>query len=147
MAYVRAECSDDPALLEEVESLLNTNDHVDGFLSTPAADVRSIVDAGRQLEPGSHLGHFEIIDLVGKGGMGEVYRARDVRLDRTVAIKLLAPDLAADAVGRERFEREARLISKLSHPHICTLHDIGSASVAGDEVRFLVMEYVEGENL
>ena len=79
--------------------------------------------------------------------MGEVYRARDTRLDRLVAVKVLSADLAGDPRGRERFEREAHIISKLTHPHICTLHDVGSASVQGVEVPFLVMELLEGETL
>jgi serine/threonine protein kinase len=75
--------------------------------------------------------------------MGEVYRARDTRLGRTVAIKVLPPQLSADIEFRERFEREARVISKLSHPHICALYDIG----AQDGLHYLVMEFLEGENL
>ena len=74
------------------------------------------------LTHGMRLGAYEIVALVGAGGMGEVYRARDTRLDRTVAIKVLAASLAADPQLRERFEREARAISSLNHPHICTLY-------------------------
>ncbi len=95
------------------------------------------------LSPGSRLGPYEIQDQLGAGGMGEVYRARDTRLDRTVAIKVLPAHLAANAEFRQRFEREARIISNLNHPHICTLHDIGSQ----DGVDFLVMEYLEGQTL
>ena len=71
---------------------------------------------------GARLGPYEIVSLVGAGGMGEVYRARDTRLDRTVAIKILPQALAADPQFRERFDREARTISQLTHPHICTLY-------------------------
>src|SRR2546422_11021130 len=95
------------------------------------------------LAPGTQLGPFEIQSLLGAGGMGEVYRARDTRLDRTVAIKLLPSELAANSESRQRLEREARSISKLSHPHICALYDIGHQ----DGTDFLVMEYVEGETL
>ncbi len=80
--------------------------------------------------------------------MGEVYRARDTRLDRTVAIKVLSAALAADPELRERFDREARAISSLNHPHICTLFDVGHqapSSGSGDPVDFLVLEYLEGE--
>jgi eukaryotic-like serine/threonine-protein kinase len=95
------------------------------------------------LSAGEGLGPYEIESLLGVGGMGEVYKARDRRLDRIVAIKLL-PQQAADRPDRRaRFETEARAISALSHPHICTLFDIGED--AGR--RFLVMEYVEGETL
>jgi serine/threonine protein kinase len=92
---------------------------------------------------GVRLGPYEIQSLIGAGGMGEVYRARDTRLDRTVAIKVLPSDLASDPERRQRFEREARTISSLTHPHICTLHDVGEQ----DGTPFLVMEYLEGESL
>jgi eukaryotic-like serine/threonine-protein kinase len=95
------------------------------------------------LEPRSRLGPYEIESAIGAGGMGEVYRARDTRLDRVVAIKVLPSHLSSDAGLRERFEREARAVSSLNHPHICTLHDVGSE----DGVDFLVMEYLEGETL
>ena len=92
---------------------------------------------------GTRLGPYEIVGAIGAGGMGEVYRARDIRLDRTVAIKILPPHLADAPEARQRFEREARAISSLNHPHICTLHDIGHQ----DGTDFLVMEYVEGETV
>ena len=77
------------------------------------------------LSAGTRLGHFEIETLLGAGGMGEVYRARDARLDRTVAVKVLAPELATDPTFRARFETEAKTISAITHPHICRLYDIG----------------------
>ena len=95
------------------------------------------------LTPGTRLGAYEILDLLGAGGMGEVYRARDTRLDRTVAIKVLPGDLALSEEVRQRFEREARVISSLNHPHICTLFDVGHQ----DGVEYLVMEHLEGESL
>jgi Tol biopolymer transport system component len=95
------------------------------------------------LNPGAKLGPHEILSLVGAGGMGEVYKARDTRLDRIVAIKVLPAHLADKPELRERFEREARTIASLNHPHICTLHDIGQQ----DGIDFLVMEYLEGETL
>src|ERR1700675_2350200 len=93
--------------------------------------------------PGRRLGPYEILSAIGAGGMGEVYRARDTRLDRIVAIKVLPTHLADRSALRERFEREARTIASLNHPHICTLHDIGHQ----DGTHFLVMEYLEGETL
>ena len=95
------------------------------------------------LEPGARLGPYEIVSPAGAGGMGEVYRARDTRLDRTVAIKVLPPDLTSDSAARQRFEREARAVAALSHPHICTLHDIGHQ----DGTDYLVMEFLDGETL
>jgi eukaryotic-like serine/threonine-protein kinase len=95
------------------------------------------------LTSGTKLGPYEIQSPLGAGGMGEVYRARDSRLDREVAIKVLPASLSSDPALKQRMEREAKAISKLSHPHICTLHDIGHQ----DGVDFLVMEYLEGETL
>jgi serine/threonine protein kinase len=92
---------------------------------------------------GTRLGWYEIVAPLGAGGMGEVYRARDTRLDRTVAIKILPAQFSSDPVRKQRFEREAKTISSLNHPHICTLHDIGSQ----DGADYLVMECVEGETL
>ena len=102
------------------------------------------------LTGGTRLGPYEIIDAIGAGGMGEVYRGRDTRLDRIVAIKVLAHGLATDVTSRERFEREAKAISSLNHPNICVLHDIGRDRPSGSDdpaVDFLVMEYLEGETL
>jgi eukaryotic-like serine/threonine-protein kinase len=92
---------------------------------------------------GTRLGPYEILSALGAGGMGEVYKARDTRLDRLVAIKVLSPALAGSADARERFEREARAISRLSHPHICALFDVGHAS----DTSYLVMELLDGETL
>src|ERR1700746_2751194 len=89
------------------------------------------------------LGPYEIIGAIGAGGMGEVYRARDTRLERIIAIKVLPTHLADRSELRERFEREARSIASLNHPHICTLFDIGQQ----DGIDYLVMEYLEGETL
>ena len=96
-----------------------------------------------QLTPGHKLGSFEIVRLLGKGGMGEVYEARDVRLDRAVAIKVLPAELSGDAERRDRFTREAKAVARLNHSHICTLHDVGEH----DGIHFLVMELIEGETL
>src|SRR6202008_4714089 len=95
------------------------------------------------LTSGTKLGPYEIQSALGAGGMGEVYRAKDTRLDRTVAIKILPAHLSNDPVRKQRFEREAKTISSLNHPHICVLHDIGHQ----DGIDYLVMECVEGETL
>ena len=95
------------------------------------------------MESGTRLGPYEIHEQIGAGGMGEVYSATDTRLDRIVAIKVLPEHLASDPQRRERFEREAKAVSSLNHPHICSLYDIGEQ----DGTHFLVMEYVEGETL
>src|SRR5437667_5113184 len=92
---------------------------------------------------GTRLGPYEVIAPVGAGGRGEVYRARDTRLGRDVAVKVLPSHLSENAEARARFEREARVISGLNHPHICVLHDLGRE----DGLDYLVMELVEGESL
>ena len=95
------------------------------------------------LAPGTRLGPYEVIAPIGAGGMGEVYSARDTRLDRTVALKILPPHLADTPEVRQRFEREARSVSSLNHPNICALYDIGRQ----DGTDYLVMEYLEGQTL
>ena len=92
---------------------------------------------------GSRLGPYEVVSLLGAGGMGEVWKARDTRLDRDVAVKVLLPGGAASEDLRQRFEREAKAVSQLSHPHVCALHDVGSH----EGIQYLVMEYLEGETL
>jgi serine/threonine protein kinase len=107
------------------------------------------------IAPGTRLGPYEIVSRIGAGGMGEVWKAIDTRLDRNVAIKVLPMELAQNAQFRLRFEREAKTISQLSHPNICTLHDIGeerpqlagSSASQSDSVSYLVMELLEGESL
>src|SRR5512141_731340 len=95
------------------------------------------------LAPGTRLGPYEVLAPLGAGGMGEVYRARDMRLDRTVAVKVLPPHLSASEQSRQRFEREAKTISQLSHPHICAVYDVGREG----ETEYLVMEYLQGQTL
>ena len=95
------------------------------------------------LNSGTRLGPYEIASTIGAGGMGEVYRARDPRLGRDVAIKVLPATLASDPQFRERFEREARAVAALNHANICTVHDVGQH----DDTHYLVMELLEGETL
>jgi serine/threonine-protein kinase len=94
------------------------------------------------LASGTRLAHYEILALIGSGGMGEVYKARDTRLDRTVAIKIVSADVGGDATMRERLLREARAASSLNHPHICTVHDVHD-----DSQPFIAMEWIDGESL
>jgi len=96
------------------------------------------------LSTGTQLGPYEIVSAVGAGGMGEVYRARDTRLDREVAIKVLSPGLTSSELARERFQREARTIAALHHPHICAVYDVGETP---DHQGIIVMEFLQGETL
>jgi serine/threonine protein kinase/Tol biopolymer transport system component len=122
----------------EVESLIAAHEEGDSsFMERPATENSEMLPSG------SKLGPYEILTRLGAGGMGEVYRARDTRLDRTVAIKILPARLSSDPVRKQRLEREAKTISSLNHPHICVLYDIGNQ----DGIDYLVMECVEGETL
>ena len=145
-AFIDRVCADNRELHREVASLV-FHDADDGFLERPllvAAANDTLTNANEAvLEAGSRLGPYELEALIGVGGMGQVYRARDTRLDRVVAIKVLPEQFAFDDTRRQRFEREARVISRLNHPHICTLHDIGTDQGVG----YLVMEYIDGETL
>ncbi len=95
------------------------------------------------LSPGTRLGPYELTAQIGAGGMGEVYKARDTRLDRTVAIKVLPSEVAGDPDLRSRFEREARAVAVLDHPHICGIYDVGSV----DGMLYLVMPHLDGQTL
>ena len=145
LAFVK-ERAEDAQVCQEVLSLLQTHSAAEGFLSTPpeSAQVQAIL---ARLQAGDELGPFRIDGLIGAGGMGEVYRAWDTRLDRQVAIKVLSQIATIEGAGRERFAAEARAISRLTHPRISTLYDIGSAPVGGTTVQYLVLELVDGETL
>jgi serine/threonine protein kinase len=153
--FLRLACAGDEALEREVRSLLTSQQQAGSFLDSPAIEVaaralgrqqtkdeqqRSSFRIGRSV---TRLGPYEIVAPIGAGGMGEVYKARDTRLDRIVAIKVIPEHLSSQPHSRERFEREARAISSLSHPHICPLFDVGHQN----GIDYLVMEYLEGETL
>src|SRR5215468_5377645 len=121
-------CPDDEALRKEVESLL-ADDSGGALLDRPLADVAASV-VQHDLT-GRTLGPYRLESAIGAGGMGQVYRANDTRLHRTVAVKVLAASLADDPQFRARFDREAKAIAALNHPNICTLHDVGSADGVG----------------
>jgi serine/threonine protein kinase/tetratricopeptide (TPR) repeat protein len=141
-AYLESACGGNESLRLEVESLLAQEELALNFLethesTTPGNAVEASVPAGEQLGP------YLVLEFLQKGGMGEVYKARDMRLDRTVAIKFLPRALAADPAALERFQREVRAASSLNHPRICTVHDVGEFQ----EQPFLVMEFLEGQSL
>ena len=131
----------------QVEGLLASHDRSSGFLERPAVELFADHFPGSHLE-GQRLGPYEVQSRIGAGGMGEVYKAVDARLGRTVAIKVLLPSAISGASSRERFEREARAVAALNHPHICTLYDVGTVAVEGSpDLQYLVMEFLDGETL
>src|SRR4029453_10899504 len=137
-------CAGDETLRREVESLLAYQDRAEAFLESPAVEVSArAIDSSRVTLVGRTLSHYRVQSLLGAGGMGEVYLARDPRLDRDVALKILPPDLALDADRMQRFTLEAKAAPPLNHPNVATIHDIGDS----DGVRFIVMEYVDGQTL
>src|ERR1700722_10884030 len=137
-AFLIAACKGDVDLQQQVESLLDQQS--EALLDGPAwGQVPSMLASGHALAPGAQLGPYRVIGVLGSGGMGEVYRANDARLDREVAIKVLPEHLAHDSQALARFEREARAVAALNHPHICALYDVGPD--------YLVMELVEGPTL
>ncbi len=144
-AFLEQSCRVDEALRREVESLLGYDERAKQFIETPPDDLAVAMLAAEQKKSmvGRTLGHYRVESILGSGGMGEVYRATDTRLDRTVAVKVLPQHLASNPERRQRFEREARAVSSLSHPHICALYDVGQQ----DGIDYLVMEYIEGESL
>ena len=148
--FLAAECAGDEALQREVEALLAAHDQAgDVFDRRPpifaelADTAFPLAAAGGQFATGHRLGHYEIVEAIGAGGMGEVYRARDTRLHRDVALKILPAALVADPSRRERFIHEARAASAVEHPHIAVIHEIGEAG----GVTYIAMELVRGEPL
>ena len=142
-AFLDLACEGDPDLRREVETLL-AQDQAPGLMDRPMWDAASqLLDDAAVLTPGTFLGHYRVESLIGAGGMGQVFRATDPRLNRSVAIKILPPSVAIDPQFRQRFDREAQAGAALAHQHICTLHDVGRH----EDVDFLVMEYLEGETL
>ncbi|MBL8291682.1 MAG: serine/threonine-protein kinase, partial [Bryobacterales bacterium] len=140
-AFLSEACGDDQELRREVESLLAGEFATSTLLERPLADL--LTSASAPIPAQTLLGNYRILEPIGSGGMGQVYRARDERLGRIVAIKILPPSLSADAERRHRFLHEARAASALQHPNIVTFHDLATAE--GQD--FLVMEYVAGTTL
>jgi serine/threonine protein kinase len=144
-AFVEESCGGDEALRREVESLLTYAAEAESFLERPAVDIAP-TPPGESHEAtlvGRTISHYQVLSLLGAGGMGEVYLARDPRLDRTVALKILPGELAADADRMQRFTREAKAASALNHPNVATIYDVGES----DGISFIAMEHVDGETL
>ena len=147
-AFLDEACAGDEELRRELASLLSAHEKAGSFIETTPAEGISTVFSERGLDQaqtlvGRTLGHYELVALIGSGGMGEVYRARDSRLDRNVAIKVLPQHLSAHPDALNRFEREAKAVAALSHPNILAIHDFGHEG----GMAYLVMELLEGESL
>lgn len=144
-SFVHEACGEDKTLLAEVESLLSSLDSASSFMETPAvAKVAAVIEAEtKHLERGQNLGHYEIIEQIGEGGMGEVYLAEDTHLGRKIALKILPESVAQDGERMQRFVREAKSASALNHPNIITIYEIGKTN----NTHFIATEYIEGETL
>ncbi|HQR33635.1 MAG TPA: protein kinase [Blastocatellia bacterium] len=141
--FLQQSCTGDEELRREIESLLASHDQAASFIEKPPADIAAGMIAEKHSVIGRTLGHYTIQSKIGAGGMGEVYRAHDTRLDRDVAVKILPEHLAQDAEALRRFEREAKAVAALSHPNILAIHDFGNEQ----GVSYAVMELLEGETL
>jgi serine/threonine protein kinase len=138
-------CAGDAELRQEVETLLQAEQQAGEFLKQPALDVAAQQLAAKEARSlaGQKLSHYEVISLIGAGGMGEVYRAKDTRLDRDVAIKVLPRSLAHSQASLARFRHEAKAVAALSHPNILAIYDVGSEQ----GLHYAVTEWLEGETL
>jgi eukaryotic-like serine/threonine-protein kinase len=145
-AFLDQECANNPALRREVELLLNWQAGAEQFIESSALEIaaRTLAqDNAAGYLVGRSVGHYKVLSLIGAGGMGEVYRAKDTRLNRTVAIKVLSEELATRPDQKQRLQREAKAVAALNHPHICVLHELGYH----EGTDYLVMEYLGGETV
>src|SRR5215471_19939753 len=142
--FLQKACADE-TVRTEVESLLGCETQAEGYLETPALEVtaEALAEGRARSMLGRVLGHYQIVTFLGAGGMGEVYRARDSRIGRDVAIKVLPPGIAAHAENLRLFEQEARAAGALNHPNILTIHDVG----VQDDAPYVVYELLEGQTL
>ena len=152
-AFLAQECADDAKLRSEVEMLIAANEQAGGFLAAPALDLQAKKIAAEDSDPthaiqlGQEINHYRIISRIGAGGMGEVFLARDNRLDRRVALKLLPLQYTQNAERMQRFVREAKAASGLNHPNIITIYEIGEATTELGKTQFIATEFIEGETL
>jgi eukaryotic-like serine/threonine-protein kinase len=144
-AFLTDVCAGDDALLEEVQALIDSHEQSQDFIEAPAGDLAAALLAGSEpgLKKGQKIGPYRVLSLIGEGGMGQVYLARDVRLGRRVALKLLPTEFTLDAERVRRFEQEARAASALNHPNIVTIHEIGRAN----SLHFMTTEFIDGQTL
>ena len=143
--FLESACGNDAGLRRELTSLLGYEQKAEHYLNTSAMNevAESLAETSGHSLINRRLGRYQLLSLVGRGGMGEVYCAVDIRLNRLVAVKILPSYLAADPEWLRRFEQEARAVAALNDPHVCTLHDIGK----DDQTHYIVFEYLVGELL
>src|SRR5215468_638036 len=146
-AFLAEACGVDEELRHEVESLLGFHDRAENFIETPPTDIAADWLAVEESRAGQTIGHYQLIRRIGRGGMGEVYLARDARLGRPAALKLLQTSLTQDAARVRRFRQEARAASSLNHPNILTIYEVGRADSTAGGAHFIAAEFVDGQTL
>jgi Tol biopolymer transport system component/serine/threonine protein kinase len=142
-AFLRQACAGDPALRNEVESLISSHDQAGSSIEAMAMEAATEMLANDQAIVGGQIGHYQVLNRIGRGGMGEVFLAQDARLGRKVALKLLRSDFTKNEERLRRFRQEAQAASALNHPNILTIHEIGQEG----SLQFIATEYVQGETL
>ncbi|HKQ72247.1 MAG TPA: protein kinase [Blastocatellia bacterium] len=146
-AFIAEACGADDELRVEVESLLGFHDRAENFIETPPSDMAADWLAAKESRAGQTIVHYQLVRRIGRGGMGEVYLARDTRLERPAAIKLLQTSLTQDAARVRRFRQEARAASALNHPNILTIYEVGQDDLPAGGAHFIAAEYVDGQTL
>jgi serine/threonine protein kinase len=144
--FLEEACGDDPSIREEVEALLTADAGNEDFLSAPAYEFAASILTGEENEfsSGQKIGRYTILCPLGSGGMGQIYLAKDSKLDRNIALKLISPQFAHDGRRVHRFEQEARAASALNHPNICVIHEIGKTESGR---HYIAMEHIQGSTL